>query len=89
MRLATTCTIALAAGLSLLAAGCGERPKVTVYKQGQYQGKPDTRPWDNDPPKDPSTVAWQKGDKASWEKSIKARNLGQNEYVRIEGASNK
>ena len=67
---------AIAALLVLGAAGCGEKPAVTVYKQGQYQGKPDSRPWENDQ---------FKGDKAAWEKSVKARNVGQNEYVRIGG----
>jgi len=57
-------------------AGCGEKPAVTVYKQGTYQGKPDGRPWENDQ---------FKGDQAAWEKSVKARNVGQNEYVRIGG----
>ena len=69
--------IAVAVVLAGAAAGCGEKPSVTVYKQGQYQGKPDTRPWDN---------AQFKGDKAAWEKSVKARNLGQNEYVRASGS---
>jgi hypothetical protein len=68
--------VAAAATLALGAAGCGEQAAVTVYKQGQYQGKPDTRPWDN---------AQFNGDKGAWEKSVKARNLGQNEYVRITG----
>jgi len=62
------------AALPFIAAGCGEKPAVTVYKQGQYQGKPDTRPWDGDQ---------FKGDKVAWEKSVKARNNAQNEYVRI------
>ena len=64
----------LAAAFAFLTAGCGESPTVTVYKQGQYQGKPDTRPWDGDA---------FKGDKAAWEKAIKARNDGQNEYSRV------
>ncbi|MBM3358496.1 MAG: hypothetical protein FJY54_12310 [Betaproteobacteria bacterium] len=68
--------IAAAAVLPLLAAGCGEKPTVTVYKQGQYQGKPDKQPWDNDR---------FKGNKAEWEKAVNARALGQNEYVRIGG----
>jgi hypothetical protein len=63
-----------AAAAFLLAAGCGESPSVTVYKQGQYQGKPDTRPWDGEA---------FKGDRAAWEKAIKARNEGQNEYSRV------
>ena len=68
---------ALAAALPLVAAGCGEKSTVTVYKQGQYQGKPDKQPWDNDQ---------YKGDKTAWEKAVKARNLGQNEYVRVSGS---
>jgi hypothetical protein len=65
---------AVAAALALGSAGCGESPSVTVYKQGQYQGKPDTRPWDG---------AEFKGDRAAWEKAIKARTDGQNEYSRL------
>lgn len=66
--------IAVAVALAGVAAGCGEKTAVTVYKQGQYQGKPDKLPWDNDQ---------FKGDRATWEKAIKARNLGQNEYARL------
>jgi uncharacterized lipoprotein YehR (DUF1307 family) len=57
--------------LAAAAAGCGERA-VTVYKQGQYQGKPDNQPWD----------IMFKGDKLAWETAIKRRNEGQNEYSR-------
>jgi hypothetical protein len=64
--------VALGALLAV-AAGCGESEPVTVYKQGEYQGKPDTRPWDN---------AQFKNDRAGWEKTIKARNGNQNEYAR-------
>ncbi|MEK6593181.1 MAG: hypothetical protein AABZ67_08850 [Pseudomonadota bacterium] len=66
--------LAVAAALSLIAAGCGEQTQVTVYKQGQYQGKPDKQPWDNDQ---------FKADKVAWEKAIKARNNGQDEYKRV------
>lgn len=65
--------IAAAVALAAAAAGCGERASVTVYKQGQYQGKPDKQPWDND---------LFKGDKLAWENAIKKRNEGQNEYSR-------
>jgi hypothetical protein len=68
--------IAAAVALAGVAAGCGEKSSVTVYKQGQYQGKPDKQPWDNDQ---------FKGDKTAWEKAVKGRNLGQNEYVRVSG----
>ena len=69
--------LVVAAALTGSVAGCGDKPMVTVYKQGQYQGKPDMQPWDNYP---------FKGDKTAWEKAVKARNLGQNEYVRISGS---
>jgi len=68
--------IAAAVALAGVAAGCGEKSSVTVYKQGQYQGKPDKQPWDNDQ---------FKGDKAAWERAVKSRSLGQNEYVRVSG----
>lgn len=65
--------ITIAAGFAAVAAGCGEQAAVTVYKQGQYQGKPDKQPWDNEQ---------FKGDRSAWEKAVKARNDGQNEYAR-------
>ena len=65
----------IVAGAALVCgvAGCGEKPTVTLYKQGQYQGKPDTQPWDN---------PQFKGDKVVWESAIKKRTEGQNEYSR-------
>ncbi|HEY9194074.1 MAG TPA: hypothetical protein VIO81_14490 [Methyloversatilis sp.] len=62
--------------LALALAGCGDRAQVVVYKQGQYQGKPDGKPWDND--------AFS-GDRTEWEATIRARNQNQNEYRRING----
>ena len=77
--------VAVAAALPLVAAGCGEKPTVTVYKQGQYQGKPDTKPWDNDPGASLYTSSkWTRGDKTSWETALKSRTLAQNEYTRAE-----
>ncbi len=64
---------AVAAATLLVVAGCGEKQPVTVYKQGQYQGKPDSRPWEN---------TQFKNDKTAWETAIKTRNDGQNEYSR-------
>jgi hypothetical protein len=74
--------ILAASGLAL--AGCGEDQQVVVYKQGKYQGKPDSPPWNSDSP-----VAellggkWTKGDRNSWEDSIKQRQLAQHEHKRI------
>ena len=67
------------------AAGCGEREQVVVYKQGKYQGKPDTKPWENAPGSSLYTTSkWDQGDKTSWEAAVKTRNLAQNEYNRVE-----
>ena len=65
--------IASAIALSLGLAACGERPQVITYKQGSYQGKPDSRPWDNAP---------FKGDQRAWELALKDRAQTQNEYKR-------
>jgi hypothetical protein len=77
------------AGAALLAAvglgACGERDQVTVYKQGKYQGKPDTKPWENGPESSLYTTSqWDQGNKTSWEAAVKTRNLAQNEYNRVE-----
>ena len=61
--------LAAAGALALVVAGCGDKPM--VYKQGEYQGKPDTKPWAN---------AQFKDNQAEWEKAIKARTQGQDEY---------
>lgn len=63
--------VAMAMGFML--SGCGEKLAVTTYKNGQYSGKPDTQPWAGDQ---------FKGDRMAWEKAIKARTDGQNEYSR-------
>ena len=75
--------VALAATVAL--GACGEREQVIVYKQGKYQGKPDTKPWENGPGESLYTTSkWNQGDKTSWESAVKARNLAQNEYNRVE-----
>jgi hypothetical protein len=71
--------IAVCATCTWGVAGCGDKPAVTVYKQGHYQGKPDTQPWDN---------PQFKGDKVAWENAIRKRNDGQNEYTRATPSAN-
>lgn len=61
------------AGVALCAAGCSERPQVAQYKQGTYQGKPDTPPYQN---------AQFNGDKAAWDRAMATRAQNQNEYSR-------
>ena len=65
--------LAASAAVALVVAGCGERPQVVQYKQGNYQGKQDTRPYDSAP--------WS-GNQTEWERTIKTRNQNQNEYKR-------
>ena len=72
--------LAVTAGL----AGCGESEQVIVYQQGKYQGKPDTKPWENEAGSSLYTTSkWSKGDKSGWESALRSRSQGQNEYVRI------
>ncbi len=66
---------AVAIAVAGIVAGCGERPQVIDYKQGQYQGKPDQRAWDNPP---------FKGDEKAWELALKDRAQTQNEYKRVQ-----
>lgn len=79
MRLRTA--IVAASLAAFLLAACGEREQVAEGKR-TYQGKRDTRAWDDSPPAY-SSAKWVKGDEASWEAVIKARQLNQNEYERI------
>jgi hypothetical protein len=67
--------IPLLAMFAFSVEGCGERPQVTVYKQGQYKGKPDNLPWQSAP---------FNGSRGDWEKSIDGRTKNQNEYLRIQ-----
>ena len=71
-------------GLALSLVACGESEQVVVYKQGKYQGKPDTRSWDNAPlAAEFGGGKWTKGDRTSWEEQIKNRQLAQHEHRRI------
>ncbi len=64
--------LAFAAGaLAVMVAGCGDKP--VVYKQGQYHGKSDGNP---------CAKGYFKANRVEWEKAIKVRNQGQNEYSR-------
>lgn len=79
--LAAVAAVAVTAGV----AGCGEDEQVILYKQGKYQGKADTRPWDNDAGGVAGSASkWTKGDKSGWEAALKSRAQNQNEYTRAE-----
>ncbi len=70
---ASVVAAALGAIVVLGLAGCGERPQVVQYKQGKYQGKPDTPPYSNAP---------FNGNQQQWNDAIRTRNQFQNEYKR-------
>ncbi|HEX6319011.1 MAG TPA: hypothetical protein VFZ84_09050 [Burkholderiales bacterium] len=77
-----TIVLLVIASFGLLA--CGEQTQVTQYKQGKYQGKPDTRAWDNEPAAaELRGGKWTKGNRDSWEEQIKSRQLAQHEHRRI------
>ncbi len=61
---------------------CGEREQVAEAGKRGYQGKQDAKPWESEPLAYGSGK-WTKGDRASWETQIKARQLGQHEDKRI------
>jgi len=65
---------AIAAASALALAGCGERPQVINYKQGAYQGKPDTPAYKGAP---------FNGNKQQWDNAMDTRIQAQNEYVRL------
>ncbi|HEY1325936.1 MAG TPA: hypothetical protein VGI14_03290 [Casimicrobiaceae bacterium] len=73
MILARLSLAMLAASAVLALSACGERPQVVSYKQGTYQGKPDTPPYD----------AQYKGNRQEWENAISTRIKAQNEYKRV------
>lgn len=84
MKRGSVVAVASMFALAALVAGCGEADKTPVtYKRGEYQGKPDSRPWDS-APNSWSGTTWEKGNKTSWETAIKNRALAQNEYSRTE-----
>ena len=70
---------------------CAEREQEPVSAgtgEKRYEGKRDGQPWENEPlALAASSTAgggkWTKGDRASWETQIKARQLGQHEDKRI------
>ena len=63
----------LLAALVLGLAGCADRDEVAQGERS-YQGKRDSKPWDNEP---------FKGDRAGWETQIKTRQMAQHEHKRI------
>jgi hypothetical protein len=69
------CSALAVAGFALALTGCSDSTRVTVFKQGTYQGKPDTQPW--------QSRAFNSSQQ-DWRATIDARTAKQNEYPRIE-----
>ena len=64
-------------------AACADRDlPVEQQSEKRYQGKLDTKPWDN-APLGYGDAKWSQGDRASWETQLKARQLTQHEDKRI------
>ena len=72
-RMTLLAVVVTAAGILL--TGCGERPQVISYKQGTYQGKPDTPPYSDAP---------FNGNRQDWDNAIRQRAQSQNEYRRTQ-----
>jgi hypothetical protein len=66
-------------------AACGEREQIVEpQSEKRYQGKRDSKPWDNaSPVAEMRGGQWTKGNQSSWEEQIKNRQLGQHEHKRI------
>ena len=64
----------LLVSLLLGIAACSERSQVVNYKQGTYQGKPDTPPY---------VAAPFNGDAQQYDNAQRTRAQNQNEYNRI------
>lgn len=83
MKIRMLSGLAAAAVLVFGLVGCGEEPQVIGQKNAGTTVTRDTRPWEGDPLV--FQAPYTRGDKASWENSLKLRQQGQNEYVRIGG----
>ncbi len=64
----------LALGAVVVVTACGEKPQAVAVKPGQSAAKPDDKPYQNEQ---------FKGDRAAWERTLRARADNQNEYKRV------
>ena len=83
-------TCAALLGGALMLAACGDSPEklgqANTYNKDthKYQGKPDTRPFENAPTAYSNGSTWTANDRTSWELALKRRQQSQNEYSRVE-----
>ncbi len=64
----------VASAALVMLVGCGEKPQTITAQAGQSAAKPDDKPYVNDQ---------FKGDRAAWERTMRARADNQNEYKRV------
>ena len=76
----------IVAGAALLLAACGERPQVQPAAKQGARNAPTSQAWTGTTGEF-KTGQWTPGDQASWERQMRVRSEGQNEYVRIQGRS--
>ena len=76
--------VLVVSGLTACGDSAQQIGQATTYKQGKYQGKPDTPPYAAGPSAFSQEKTWQPGEKENWEKAIKTRQQAQNEYNRAE-----
>lgn len=72
-----------AAALGLVATACSEKPQGLAETGRGTTVTRDTEPWQGDALT--FQAPYKRGDKKSWEDSLKLRQQAQNEYVRIGG----
>ncbi|MCZ2413481.1 MAG: hypothetical protein LC136_04390 [Burkholderiales bacterium] len=83
MKTRNVACVAAAVALVFGLAGCSEKPQTLGDKTAGTTVTRDTKPWQGEPLT--FQAPYTRGDKASWENSLKLRQQSQNEYVRIGG----
>lgn len=74
----------IATGAMLVLAACTERPQTQPAAKQGTRNAPSSQAWTGTTGEF-KTGQWTPGDQASWERQMRARSQGQNEYVRIQG----
>jgi len=83
MKTRNVACLAAVAALVFGLAACSEKPQTLGDKTAGTTVTRDTQPWQGDPLT--FQAPYTRGDKGSWENSLKQRQQSQNEYVRIGG----
>ena len=76
----------IAAGVALALVACTERPQMQPAAKQGARNAPTSQAWTGTTGEF-KTGQWTPGDQASWERQMRVRSQGQNEYVRIQGGS--